>query len=201
MKRTCLLLSIAALCGCGQHYRYPVGAVDTTVPHTETAPVSAPPRDAVEPEPAPVDEPVQPVESVAPDDSRTAASEAERITAVNGSLQDVFFAYNQFELAPEAEVALRSDAEILRSILHDFPQLRVTVEGHCDERGSAEYNLGLGDRRATRAIAALTQFGLPSGNFAPVSYGKEAPQCVDSTEACWSRNRRAHFVIRVNATM
>jgi peptidoglycan-associated lipoprotein len=125
---------------------------------------------------------------------------SEAIGTVNGKLEDVFFAYDKFELSPDASAALRRDADLLRTILRDFPQLQVTVEGHCDERGSAEYNLGLGDRRASRTVAALTQFGMPTANFSPTSYGKEAPQCAESNESCWSRNRRAHFVVRVNAT-
>jgi peptidoglycan-associated lipoprotein len=119
---------------------------------------------------------------------------------VNGQLEDAFFAYDSFDLSPEAIAALRRDADLLRAILRDFPGLRVTIEGHCDERGSAEYNLGLGDRRAVRAAAFLKELGLPAANFAPVSYGKEAPQCTESTEACWSRNRRAHFVVRAPIT-
>jgi peptidoglycan-associated lipoprotein len=105
----------------------------------------------------------------------------------------------QFELSTEAANSLRRDADLLHTILRDLPQLRVNVEGHCDERGSPEYNLGLGDRRTRRAITFLAQFGLPAANFAPVSYGKEA-QCTESNESCWSRNRRVHFVVAVSAT-
>jgi peptidoglycan-associated lipoprotein len=114
---------------------------------------------------------------------------------------DVFFAYDQFDLSPEAVAALRHDADLLRGILHDFPAIRIAVEGHCDERGSAEYNIGLGGRRASRAVEFLAQLGVPPASLAPVSYGKEAPQCVESNESCWSRNRRAHFVARLIATM
>jgi peptidoglycan-associated lipoprotein len=122
------------------------------------------------------------------------------VSEVNGQLEDVYFAYDQFQLSSEADAALRRDADLLREILREFPQLQVTVEGHCDERGSAEYNLGLGDRRATRTIAALAQLGLPAANFSAVSYGKEAPQCTESNESCWNRNRRAHFVVRTRQT-
>jgi peptidoglycan-associated lipoprotein len=132
------------------------------------------------------------------DRSRPAMSEA--ISNVNGQLEDVFFSYDQFELSSQASAALERDAGLLREILREFPQLQVIVEGHCDERGSAEYNLGLGDRRAARIIAALGQVGLPAGNFSPVSYGKEAPQCTEVNESCWSRNRRAHFVVRTRST-
>ena len=132
------------------------------------------------------------------DRSRPSLSEA--VSTVNGRLEDVYFAYDQFELSSQASAALQRDAQLLHQILQEFPQLQVTVEGHCDERGSAEYNIGLGDRRAARIIAALGQAGLPAGNFSPVSYGKEAPQCTESNESCWSRNRRAHFVVRTRST-
>jgi len=127
-------------------------------------------------------------------------SEAVAISAVNGQMEDIYFPYDQSDLSGQATAALGRDAELLREILREFPQLQVTVEGHCDERGSAEYNIGLGDRRATRTIAALAQLGLPAAGFSPVSYGKESPQCTESNESCWSRNRRAHFVVRARPT-
>ena len=67
------------------------------------------------------------------------------------------------------------------------------VEGHCDERGSAEYNLGLGDRRASSAKDFLVQLGVPADRLKTISYGKERPQCTESGESCWQKNRRAHF--------
>lgn len=130
----------------------------------------------------------------------SARSLSQAITAVNSQLEDIHFSYDQSDLSPEATAALHRDADLLREILREFPQLQVTVEGHCDERGSAEYNIGLGDRRARGTIASLAQLGLPAANFSPVSYGKEAPQCTESNESCWSRNRRAHFVARERAT-
>ncbi len=69
----------------------------------------------------------------------------------------------------------------------------MTIEGHCDERGSAEYNLGLGDRRANSAKEFLMQQGVPANRLNLVSYGKERPQCTESEESCWQRNRRVHF--------
>ena len=127
-------------------------------------------------------------------------SESEAISAVNGQMEDIYFPYDQSDPSGQATAALGRDADLLREILREFPQLQVTVEGHCDERGSAEYNIGLGDRRASRTIAALAQLGLPAASFSPVSYGKEAPQCTESNESCWSRNRRAHFVVRSRPT-
>ena len=131
---------------------------------------------------------------------RSIVSMSQAISTVNGQLEDVYFAYDQFELTSQASAALQRDAQLLHEILQEFPQLQVIVEGHCDERGSAEYNIGLGDRRAARIIAALGQLGLPAGNFSLVSYGKETPQCTESNESCWSRNRRAHFVVRTRST-
>ena len=81
-------------------------------------------------------------------------------------------------------------------MLARFPTVRITVEGHCDERGSAEYNFALGDQRARRAADFLRELGVPEGNLRIVSYGREAPQCTDPVESCWRLNRRAHFVAR-----
>lgn len=122
------------------------------------------------------------------------------VATVNGQLEDAFFGYDHFDLSAEARESLRRDADLLRAILRNFGSLRIVVEGHCDDRGSAEYNLGLGDRRASTAVEFLTQFGLPAASFAPVSYGKERPQCTESTEACWSRNRRVHLAVRPPTT-
>ncbi len=120
----------------------------------------------------------------------------ETIAEVNGKLQDAFFDYDRADANPEAVAALRLDASLLRAILVEFPKLRVVVEGHCDERGSAEYNLGLGERRASRALDILLEFGLPADVAQVVSYGKEAPQCTDAAESCRRLNRRAHLVAR-----
>ncbi len=81
----------------------------------------------------------------------------------------------------------------LKKIFNDFPNTSVIVEGHCDERGSAEYNLGLGDQRASSAKQFLVDLGVPADRLKTVSYGKERPQCSEATEDCYQRNRRAHF--------
>ena len=195
------MVGIAALCGCGYHGRTPVAGFDPIPPVRYVdppTPTTVDPPPAAPDSPGKFDPPPPRVDRETSDAPRPTLDEA--VSAVNGALDDVFFGYDQFDLSSEAVAALRHDAELLRAIMHDFPQLKITVEGHCDERGSAEYNLGLGDRRATRAAGFLHQFGLPATNFVPVSYGKEAPQCTEATESCWRRNRRAHFVVRVNAT-
>ena len=107
---------------------------------------------------------------------------------------DAFFDYDRGNLREDAREALTKDAAALRTIMSDFPETTVIIEGHCDERGSAEYNLGLGDRRASAAKEFLSQLGVPGDRLVKISYGKERPQCDDSNEACWQKNRRVHFV-------
>ena len=108
-------------------------------------------------------------------------------------VQDAFFDYDKSNIRDDARAALTQDADALKRILSDFPSATITVEGHCDERGSAEYNLGLGDRRSTAAKEFLVQLGVPDSRLKTISYGKERPQCTESNETCWQKNRRAHF--------
>lgn len=108
-------------------------------------------------------------------------------------VQDAYFDYDKSDVRQDARDALTKDAEALKSILSDFPNATIVVEGHCDERGSAEYNLGLGDRRATSAKDFLVQLGIPADKLRTISYGKERPQCTEHNEECWQKNRRAHF--------
>jgi peptidoglycan-associated lipoprotein len=108
-------------------------------------------------------------------------------------VSDVFFDYDKSEVREDARAALQRDADALKAILNDFPSAVISIEGHCDERGSAEYNLGLGDRRATSVKEFLTQIGVPADRLKTISYGKEKPFCTESNEDCWQKNRRAHF--------
>ncbi len=108
-------------------------------------------------------------------------------------IQDVYFDYDKSEVREDARATLQRNADAMKAILNDYPAAVVTVEGHCDERGSAEYNLGLGDRRATSVREFLTQIGVPAERIKPVSYGKERPACTDASESCYQKNRRAHF--------
>jgi peptidoglycan-associated lipoprotein len=108
-------------------------------------------------------------------------------------VRDAYFDYDKYTVREDARAALTSDAEALKSILADFPNAVIAVEGHCDERGSAEYNMALGDRRAAAAKELLVQLGVSGDKLKTVSYGKERPQCTESNEACWQKNRRAHL--------
>lgn len=108
-------------------------------------------------------------------------------------VQDLHFDYDKSEIRPEDQPVLQADANALKTIFGMDASFVVTVEGHCDERGSAEYNLGLGDRRASAVKDALVQLGLPADKLKTISYGKERPLCTDANEECYARNRRAHF--------
>ncbi|HYA95086.1 MAG TPA: peptidoglycan-associated lipoprotein Pal [Terriglobales bacterium] len=108
----------------------------------------------------------------------------------NQNVKDAFFDYDKSDIRPDAQQALMADA----AFLQQHPNIRFTVEGHCDERGSTEYNLGLGDRRATAVKSFLVQQGVSADRIRTISYGKEKPFCTEHTEDCWQQNRRGHFV-------
>jgi peptidoglycan-associated lipoprotein len=109
-------------------------------------------------------------------------------------VQDAYFDFDKSDIREDARATLTRNADALRRIFQEFPAATVVIEGHCDERGSAEYNMGLGDRRATAAKEFLVQLGVPADKLRTVSYGKERPQCTESNEECWQKNRRVHFV-------
>lgn len=108
-------------------------------------------------------------------------------------VQDIHFDYDKSDIRPQDQPILQSDADALKTIVQMDPNFVITIEGHCDERGSAEYNLGLGDRRASATKDALVALGVPGDKLKTISYGKERPLCTDATEDCYARNRRAHF--------
>jgi peptidoglycan-associated lipoprotein len=104
-------------------------------------------------------------------------------------VQDAFFDYDKANIRDDARSALTKTAEFLRS----YPQVAIVIEGHCDERGSTEYNVALGDRRSDAAKDFLAQQGVTTDRIQTISYGKERPFCTQSNESCWQQNRRAHF--------
>ncbi len=103
---------------------------------------------------------------------------------------DAYFDYDSAEIRDDAKSALRKDADFFKK----YPTMRITIEGHCDERGSTEYNLALGDRRANAVKAYLAGLGIPADRLNTVSYGKEKPFCMEADEACYTKNRRGHLV-------
>ena len=108
-------------------------------------------------------------------------------------VQDLHFDYDKSDVRPDDQPILQGDATALKTIFGMDPNFVITIEGHCDERGSAEYNVALGDRRASATRDALVQLGVPVDKLKTTSYGKERPLCTDATEDCYARNRRAHF--------
>jgi peptidoglycan-associated lipoprotein len=106
-------------------------------------------------------------------------------------LEPVFYGYDSSEMTTENRAVLERNADVLRR----YANWVVTIEGHCDERGTAEYNLSLGERRAQSARAYLVSLGIPTDRLRTVSYGKEFPFDPGSNEEAWAKNRRAHFVV------
>jgi len=164
----------------GRRAVYPTGTTTYTLTATgpggtseasATVTVSAPPA------PAPVQ-------------TQTGPSAAEILAR---QVQDIHFDYDKSDIRPEDQSTLQADSNALKTIFSMDPNFLVTIEGHCDERGSAEYNLGLGDRRAAATKDALVALGVPGDKLKTISYGKERPLCTDANEDCYQRNRRAHF--------
>jgi peptidoglycan-associated lipoprotein len=106
-------------------------------------------------------------------------------------VRDAFFDYDRADIRADAREALQKDADFLKN----YPQARVTIEGHCDERGSTEYNLALGQRRANAVKEYLVSLGISADRLSTTSWGKEKPFCSESNEACWQQNRRGHFTL------
>lgn len=110
-------------------------------------------------------------------------------------LEDALFDYNEANIRPDASAALRDNVAIVREILADYPAEKLLIEGHADERGSSEYNLALGTRRARATQEFLAAMGIPGTQLSVISLGEERPVCTDQGESCWQRNRRAHISV------
>jgi peptidoglycan-associated lipoprotein len=110
-----------------------------------------------------------------------------------GQVKDIYFDYDKDDVRADQQATLQGDATALKQIFAAHPDFTVVIEGNCDERGSAEYNLGLGDRRASKTKDALVAMGVPGDKVRTISYGKERPVCTDQTEECYQRNRHCHF--------
>ena len=158
-------------------------------PSTAPAAEEAAPAQAPRPAPAPRTEVVTPVP--APLREETVTSTSLDDLNRNSPLKPVFFALDSNEIDPAGKTVLDANAALLKQNATWI----VTIEGHCDERGTAEYNLALGDRRAIAAVTYLRSLGIPADRLKTVSYGKEFPFDPGHDEGAWSKNRRAHFVI------
>jgi peptidoglycan-associated lipoprotein len=176
----CVALSLgAAACA-----KKPAAAAPPAPPPEATAP-AAPPTPPPPPAPPPAPKP-----AALSEDEIFARKTLEQLNAEK-PLADVFFDLDESTVRDDARGPLQKNAEWLKR----WASTRITVEGHCDERGSAEYNLGLGDRRGNAVKAYLVSLGVPGDRIAVVSKGKESPFCTEKNEACWQQNRRGHFLI------
>lgn len=158
----------------------------STTPGGTTQPGNRPPAP---PDPVPDTTPTIPREPTITDDPLTGGD----LDAINKNspFQPVFYPLDSFDVDSAGQQALNTNAGILKK----YPTWIITIEGHCDERGTAEYNLALGEKRALSAKTYLVSLGVPADRLRTVSYGKEFPFDPGHDEGAWSKNRRAHFVV------
>jgi peptidoglycan-associated lipoprotein len=178
------ILIVAACLGACVKKQPPVAKPTTPPPAAET---SAPSRPPAPPTPVAEPRPVPP-EPIAEDP--LASRDIDEINK-NSPFQPVFFAFDSADVEGDGQQALDANAEILKK----YPTWVITIEGHADERGTAEYNLALGERRAMAARTYLVSLGIPADRLRTVSYGKEFPFDPGHDEAAWANNRRAQFVV------
>jgi peptidoglycan-associated lipoprotein len=178
----CSALALAAA-GCGKKVPPPAPTQPAPPPTTAPTPPPAPPPPPPAPIPPPAPRPVS-------EDEIFGRKSVDQLNAER-PLDDVYFDLDKSEIRDDARSSLQKDADWLKR----WGSTRITLEGHCDSRGSAEYNLALGSRRATAVKDYLVNLGVPAGRIVVISKGKESPFCNDENESCWQQNRRGHFVI------
>jgi peptidoglycan-associated lipoprotein len=185
LASTIALCSALAIAAAGCHKKVPQAAPAPPPPPPATAP--APPPAPPPPPPAPTPAPVP---RALTDEEIFARKSVDQLNSER-PLDDVYFDLDKFEVRDDARPALQKDADWLKK----WSTTQITLEGHSDSRGTAEYNLGLGSRRATAVKDYLVSLGVPTGRVTVVSKGKEQPFCNEESESCWQQNRRGHFVI------
>lgn len=190
VRLVALLLVVVATATACSRKKPPVARPTPPPPSAGTAGGAAPPAP---PEPLAEPEPVASVPAEPAISGSTVDYNARSLDELNreSPLQPVFYSYDSADVAGEMQSTLQKNAEILKQ----YPSWVVTIEGHCDERGTAEYNLTLGERRAQAARAYLVSLGIPAERLKTVSYGKEFPFDPGTTEEAYAKNRRAHFVV------
>lgn len=185
---TCLILAAAMfpLYGCPKK-KPATPAQDLNVDTTtvQPTPPPAPATDVPEPMAPKVDDQVE--DRLLSADLQVVNDELRR----RGFAADVYFQYDEASLSDETRDRLSKNADLLKGA----PQLTLIIEGHADERGTNEYNLALGERRANAAKDYLSSLGVGDGRLRTLSYGEERPVCTESEESCWAQNRRAHMVV------
>jgi len=192
MKSNSLILLTAAalvsVVGCTKK-------VVATTPHTDPTPVASAPAPTPTPatrSSAPASTPSQPrQEAQAP--RQMTPEEREALNAKLARLEDALFDYDKATIREDASTRLRADVGVIRDILANYPSQKLLIEGHADERGSEEYNMALGDKRAKAAEEFLASMGIPGAQLTIISFGKDKPVCTEQSEGCWQRNRRAHL--------
>jgi len=185
MRRAAAILAIVAMAaGAACAKKTPPVAKPTTPPPVDSSSGTRPPEP-----PTPVNEP-QPVPAEPAPMDELASRDLDDINK-NSPFQPLFFGYDQAEVSVEGQQVLNANAEIMKR----YATWIITIEGHADERGTAEYNLALGERRALAARNYLVSLGIPADRLRTVSYGKEFPFDPARTEEAYAMNRRAHFVV------
>ena len=181
MKRILAGLLLVGLVACGGTKRPPVVATTSGGTHTRSGANVAPPPDTVTEGPD-----IQAVDAGGVSESALSDESGE-----GGPLADIHFEYDQATLNDEARATLEKHAAWIKA----HAGLKIAVEGHCDDRGTTEYNLALGEQRARAAYDYLVSLGVSKAGLSTVSYGKERPIATGSSEAAWAKNRRAHFAV------
>jgi peptidoglycan-associated lipoprotein len=181
MKKSCALLVILMLAACGGTKRPPAVATSAGGSSGANSRGMAPPPDVISEGPD-----VQPVDGGGLGQETLSDESGE-----GGPLADIHFDYDQSTLTDEARTTLGQHASWIQA----HASLKISVEGHCDDRGTVEYNLALGEQRARAAYDYLVSLGVPKARLNTVSYGKERPLDTGTSQAAWARNRRAHFAV------
>lgn len=191
MRELMGVMSIAALCGFGAGCaKKPAAAIPPPPAAVQAStPASTPTPERARPT-APTPTPTRETAKSDYPDQKTRA----RIDELLARIQDAYFDYDRHNLRPDALKTLEADSRELGEIVRQYPKFKMKIEGYCDERGSAEYNMALGDRRAAAAQEYLAAQGIPKDQLLLTSYGKENQVCAEHTEECWQKNRRAHIV-------
>ncbi|HEX5473534.1 MAG TPA: peptidoglycan-associated lipoprotein Pal [Vicinamibacterales bacterium] len=160
------------------------------VPPAPAPPPPAPTTTAPEPPPPPPPPPPAPAPRQPTEEEIFAQKSLDQLNAEH-PLDDAFFDLDSSQIRDDAKPALQKDADWMKR----WTSTRVMVEGHCDERGTSEYNLALGERRATAVKDYLVSLGVPADRVTTVSKGKDQPFCMEHNETCWQQNRRGHFIV------
>jgi peptidoglycan-associated lipoprotein len=192
-----LILTVAAV-GCAKRPATTQAAAPPPTGTAVTTPATpAPPATAQPPRPAdrgPTTAPSRPTPpaTAAPVTPGAGARPSPKEFVSVPELKDIFFDFDKYDIRPEDAKTLDANASWLKA----NPNQLVLIEGHCDERGTNEYNLALGERRAKAAMNYLVSQGVQASRITIISYGEERPTCTDKNEGCWSKNRRSHFLVK-----